>query len=108
MLRWVLGLGSALLLCGCFVLDELDAGEKIMDSHSPTRSAEAEAPAAPAADGEAAGPPTGQAWWSKSRSLGERVEAEPGDPKAPIRCRIAGGTRFMRRGDCLSQGGREA
>lgn len=101
-------------LTGCFVFDELEAGEKIMDSHSPHRNkkkSEAEE-AATSGTGEEESKPTGQAWWSQARSLNsgpaDDEDADAGDPSAVVRCELAGATRFMRRGDCLSQGGRLA
>ena len=107
MLRLLLVPLAACLLCGCFVFDELEAGERLMEQNSRKPSGDEAPAAANAADGETPGPPTGQAWWSGARSLNAPAEAKPGDPNAPIRCRLGGGTRFMRRGDCLSQGGRE-
>jgi hypothetical protein len=109
MLRLLPVLLLACLCCGCFVFDELEAGEKMMEQNSPKKpGAEAAAATAAAGDAEKPGPPTGQAWWSGARSLNAPAEAKPGDPDAPVRCKLGGGTRFMRRGDCLSQGGREA
>lgn len=97
-------------LAGCFVLDELEAGEKIMDQHSPVDapSKKAKADAAGKSEGEES-EPAGQAWWSQARSLNTGPAAEDADgddPAAVVRCELGGSTRFMRRGDCLSQGGR--
>ena len=107
MLRALLSLAAAGLLCGCFVFDELDAGEKMMEQNSPrakkAKAAESEAQAKAAGK---PGTPGGSAWWSEARSLNGPVESDPGDPNAPVSCKIRGASRFMRRADCLSQGGR--
>jgi hypothetical protein len=103
MVRVILLLAVCLLGSGCFVFDEIDAGQAIMEKNSPKKpAAEAEG----AKPGEAA-KPTGSAWWSSARSIdtGPAHTADAGDPNAPVACKIAGGARFMRRGDCLSQGG---
>lgn len=97
---------ASTLLCGCFVLDELDAGNAILDEHRGTKPV-AESEAKPGAEGEKPGPPTGTQWWSKARSLNRSAQpaTDAGDPDALVRCRIAGSQRFMRRVDCASQGG---
>ncbi|MEM7410289.1 MAG: hypothetical protein AAF430_08655 [Myxococcota bacterium] len=109
-MRWCLLLLIAGLCSGCFVLDELDAGTEIMDAHTPVKEGDAptkSAGGAPGQDGEEAGPPTGQAWWSGAKSLNTAPqEPEAGDPNALVSCRLGNGTRFMRRSDCVSQGGR--
>ena len=91
---------ALLVLCaglsGCFVFDELDAGEKIMEQNAKAQPAAA--PAQPAA-----APQAGAGWWANAKSLGDA----PSDSKnPPVACTIGGSTRFMRRSDCLSQGGR--
>ena len=91
---------ALLVLCvglsGCFVFDELDAGEKIMEQNAKAQ------PAAPAAQ-PAAAPQAGAGWWANAKSLSDA----PGDGKNPaVACAIGGSTRFMRKSDCLSQGGR--
>lgn len=95
------------LLCGCFVFDELDAGEKMMEQNSP-RAKTAAAAGKPAAGkpADADATPAGEAWWSTARSLDARAETDPGDPDAAVSCRLRGATRFMRRADCVAQGGR--
>ena len=54
-------------LAGCFVFEELEKGEKIMEQHTPVdaKSKKADAEAAEAEEGESAGP----SWWSQARSL---------------------------------------
>ncbi len=99
----------ALLGSGCFVFEELDKGNEILDSHSPTRSKAAREKAA-------AGQPAGQpgdpkedpkarekAWWQSARTLSRADEKPSKDPS--VRCRLGGGVRFTRQTDCLTQGG---
>jgi hypothetical protein len=104
MLRAIPLLAACFLLAGCFVLDELDAGREIMDKNSPQE----EKPAAEAAPAEAK-PPTGSDWWSSAKSISrgpdDGEDTDTSDPTQLVSCRISGATRFMRRGDCLSQGG---
>jgi len=89
-----------LVLCvctsGCFVFDELDSGKKIMEQNAAAKPAAAPAPAAPAHQ-------TGSGWWANAKSLSD-TPAEPGKDPA-VACAVGGSTRFMRRSDCLSQGG---
>ncbi len=90
-----------LMLCawmsGCFVFDELDAGQKMLEQHSPKKPGAAPAQKAPA-------PKAGAGWWANAKSLGDA----PGDAgnHPVVACAIGGSTRFMRKSDCLSQGGR--
>jgi hypothetical protein len=97
----------ALLGSGCFVLDELDAGNEIMDSHSATRNKNAKAAAEKAAaekQGEPQDPKERQkTWWDSATSLSSADQAPKEDPH--IRCRIEKSERFMRQSDCLTQGG---
>ena len=92
---------ALLVICvcasGCFVFDELDAGEKIMEQNAAAKPAPA--PAQPAAAHQ-----TGSGWWANAKSLRD-TPAEPGNDPA-VACEIRGSTRFMRKSDCLSQGGR--
>jgi len=103
MARLLCLLAACLLLSGCFVFDEIDAGMEMMEKTGP-QPPKQEAPD-PGADAKK---PSGQEWWSNAKSLSaEDAEAvPPGDPKQLVTCRIGGGSRFMRRGDCVSQGGK--
>jgi hypothetical protein len=102
-------LAVLLLACvlgsGCFVFDEIDEGKAMLKSpkdKSDAKVAAAKAKAgAPAAKG-------GKDWWASAKSIEAPADAEPGDPNTPVSCQLHGSTRFMRRGDCLSQGGRPA
>jgi hypothetical protein len=97
---------ALLVLClgisGCFVFDELDAGDKILEQNK----AKPADPAATADAQKAAGAPAGDAWWAKAKSLSDTPAAASDDPA--ITCEIGRSVRFMRKSDCLSQGGRPA
>jgi hypothetical protein len=96
-----------LLIClftsGCFVFDEIDKGNKILDKNF-SKKAEAK-PAPPAAAANA--PKTGSGWWASAKSLTGPVSDEGGNDPA-VSCQVGGSTRFMRKSDCLSQGGKPA
>jgi hypothetical protein len=99
---------AATLSSGCFVFDEIDKGQELMDSHSATRNkdAKAKAAAADAKDGDAPATPEEKKkqWWASATSLSTADQAPKKDPH--IRCRIERDERFMRQSDCLSQGGK--
>jgi len=100
--RFLSLLAICLLASGCFAFDEIDKGMESMNK-GPKKEA---APAKPAPGEE--GKPTPESWWASAKSLNtapDAEEAEAGDPKTPVHCRVDGSIRFMRRGDCLSQGG---
>ena len=92
-----------LLVCafasGCGVFDEVDAYTAAPPKNQPG------APGAKAGAAQAGtpGPPAGDAWWATAKSIDGKPAGE-GDG-AVISCRVGKATRFMRRGDCLSQGG---
>ncbi len=87
---------------GCFVLDELDAGEKEMARYRPNTQEEPANPKAGEDGGEK--PPSYQdqlnQWWGEARSL----DAQDIDDSI-VRCRLAGATQFMSRDDCAARGG---
>ena len=109
-MRWILVVALLASLCqGCFVLEELDKGQQIMDQHSPRAREKAaqqeEASAAPRAGAkQEEGTLDGlKKWWKKKR--------EPAPPKrdpddGAVRCQIAGTTHFTRKSDCMLRGGR--
>jgi hypothetical protein len=96
-----------LLVCafasGCGLFDEIDAYTSEPAKTQPTAPGATPAANAGAAPAGAPGPPAGEAWWATAKSLDGRPAGE-GDG-AVISCRVGKATRFMRRGDCLSQGG---
>ena len=79
----------ALLCCGCFAFEEIEAGQELMDSHSP-KSAEPEPePEAPLYTA-AARPEPGwserlQEWW---RDVREEAPTPPDPNDALVRCAL--------------------
>jgi hypothetical protein len=96
MARVIVLLLACVFASGCFVFDELDKSEKIMDDLSPAKPAAAPAENAPAAQG-------GAGWWTNAKSL-SGLPAGDGESQV-VACAIGKTTKFMRKGDCLSQGG---
>jgi hypothetical protein len=100
MIRWFVLLLACSFATGCFVFDELDKGAKIMDQHTPKKAAEA--PPAQKAPAQ-----TGSGWWANAKPLsGPPSDADGKNPA--VACKVSGSTRFMRKADCLSQGGQPA
>ena len=96
------------LSTGCFVFDEIDKGQKIMEQHSG-RGAHPPADAEPAVD-EGSGEDEGQgllarlqAFWEERRA-GSEPERSPDDEI--VTCELGGDTTFTYESDCLSRGGR--
>jgi len=106
--RLLLSLLLACLLQGCFVFEELDKGEALMDAHRPKKpeAAKSSAPVARAGK-EEPGPLAGlsqslQDWW-KAKSEPAAPQRDPAD--VPVRCEIDGRMSFTRRSDCQLRGG---
>lgn len=98
----------AMLASGCFVFEELEKGDKILDAHSPTRSAaakkKAEEEAAAAGKQPADAGEKKKNWWETARTLSSAEKKPSEDPH--VRCRLDGKERFMLQSDCLTQGGK--
>jgi hypothetical protein len=103
-------LASALLAGpGCFVLDELDKGNAMMDKRVAARRGErppATATPAPSKPASRAGSVTADAtarlesWWNEARSLA------PGSrPEGVVRCRANGQEVYTREASCAARGG---
>jgi len=84
---------------GCFVLDELDAGQAFLDKTGSATKKKAETPVAEAQDGQK--PHSSEAeWWKKARSLSSgNVDA------SIVRCQLHSASQFMRRSECEARGG---
>jgi hypothetical protein len=99
----VLVLIVALTLCGgCFVLDEIDAGQKEMDRYGGRNKAKA-GEAAAKSEEEPSPAQRARAWWDKARTI------TPGSDDAKsdiVSCKLGGATRFMSQIDCQNSGGR--
>lgn len=93
----------ALALTGCWVLDELDDGNKKMDLYMKKKPEQEEPPAAPLAS-----LPTG-----KRQRVGDYFASQknpktftPGSVSSDIvKCKLGGATQFMKQTECLSRGG---
>jgi hypothetical protein len=102
-------------LCqGCFVFEEIEKGQQIMDQHSPKVRAmkeqkEKETAASKTARAGARQEEEGgilddlQQWWQKSR---EPAPPERGPDDVVVRCQIGGSMHFMRKSNCKIRGGR--
>ena len=100
----VLALTTCLGL-GCFVLDELDSAEKLLDSPSFSKKQQKKKPEVPerpqaAPEKDHADRPSVGEWWKKTRSL---TSGEVSDEL--VKCELGGATQFMRRPNCLARGG---
>ena len=100
----------ALIACltqGCFVWEELEKGEAIMDAHRPRNLDDANEPAAVAPLEEEPGLVASlsqklQAWWTSVRQP-SAPERDPND--VTVRCEINGRMHFTRKSDCNLRGG---
>lgn len=93
----------ALPLAGCFVLDELDQGSKIMDEHSKGAKKKDEEAAAPVAGKKGAI----DAYFREEEEDGTTKSFAPGEvSEGIVSCTIGGSTQFMTRQDCAARGGR--
>ncbi len=97
-MRAILASLAACLLCGCFVMDELDAADAQLGKATPkeTESGATGAQTAQAGEGEEK-----ESWWDKARTISsEEVSSEI------VGCDLPGGRQFMKREDCQVRGGR--
>ena len=97
---------TTILGLGCFVFDELDAAEDLMDKPGFSDKQQQQKKPDPLPQSEAA-PEKGRAdrpsvgdWWKKTRSL---TPGKVGDEF--VRCELGGTTQFMRWPNCLARGG---
>ena len=101
MVRAIALLIACVSVSGCFVFDELDKGNKILDDNF---SGGKKASAKP--EEKTAAPKAGAGWWANAKSL-SGPPTDDGNGKNPVvACLVGKATKFMRRDDCLSQGGR--
>ena len=89
---------------GCFVLDELDAGEKEMARYGKNKKKPEEPVAAQPDEESQENLPSYQdqlnQWWGEARSL----DVQDIDDSI-VRCQLDGTAQFMSRDDCESRGG---
>ena len=89
----------AAALSGCWVLDELDAGNKKMDEYSGKKP---EATAEEAAPAPRKGPRVGEYFASQKNAR----TFTPGSVSSGIvSCKLKSGTQFMKQEECVNRGG---
>jgi hypothetical protein len=93
-------------LSGCFVIDEIDKGQKFLDDHSPKAKKKVET------DDEKAAPVAGKkgaidAYFRAEEEDGTTKSFAPGEvSEGIVACKLAGSTQFMKRENCSARGGR--
>lgn len=97
-----------MVLSGCFVFEEIDAGMEIMDAHTPSENKEKREQAkAQAQDGEK--PATYQesveSWWKDAKSLSSSPDERAASDDPVVPCNHAGKQVYTRRSDCIARGG---
>lgn len=93
---------ASTLCWGCFVLDEIDAGQREMDRYG-SKGKGATAEAAAAKEQEPSPAQRAREWWNKARTFEPRSE----DAKSDIvSCKVDGSIRFTNEADCQNSGGR--
>jgi hypothetical protein len=98
---------ASTLCWGCFVFDEIDAGQKEMDRYGSKNkgSGEAAAPGKSEKTETASPQERMRQWWNSARTFSPRAE----DAKSDIvSCKLDGAVRFMSQTDCQNSGGRAA
>jgi len=113
MTRRMLAIAWIALLCaplsGCFVLDELDSGKKVMDAHSAKKPGEKEAGAkdeTPAAAAAPGGKNAIDTYFRAEEEDGTTKTFAPGAvSEGIVSCKIGGSTQFMTRENCAARGG---
>jgi hypothetical protein len=101
---------ASFLCSGCYVWDELGKGEEIMDQHfSNSGKNQHKTEAQQRAEQRKAEVPTPREkmaeWWEKAKTLGPLAEQEGDD--GIVYCDLGQESRFVRRSDCATLGGRE-
>jgi hypothetical protein len=88
-------------LSGCWVVEELDKGKKLMDDHSPKPKAEKEAPVAKQVGGALDG------YFGAEEKEGTTKTFAPGQvSEGIVGCKLGGKLQFMKREECAARGGR--
>ena len=115
MLRLFLTLLASACLSGCFVLEELESGDAIIEQHSVGLRQQRNDAAEAEAEALAAKPPPGlvpkkpgvgdklQALW---RDALEEARPTPDPSDVVVQCEVAGSVLFSRKSDCQLRGGR--
>jgi hypothetical protein len=96
---------------GCFVADELDSGEQIMNHNSARAKNKKPEPAQTAGNEsgstlESLRNMSSGAFGSMKEKIEEATKKEPDPSNTIVQCRVDGRTEFKRKYDCQSLGGR--
>ena len=91
----------AVTLSGCWVLDELDSGNKKMDMYNPNK-ANSEAAAAEPAPAARKGPRASEYFASQKNA---RTFTPGSSPSGIVTCKLKSGTQFMKQEECINRGG---
>jgi hypothetical protein len=91
------------LFFGCFIFDEIDAGQKEMDRYDGKSKAAKEKATETAKKDEPSAKDRARAWWDKARTFSPRSDDESSDI---VSCSIDGAIRFMSQTDCQNSGGK--
>lgn len=103
LLAIALCLGFAASLSGCWVIDEIDKGKKLMDDHSPKAKKEekAAAPAKVAAQNGAL-----DNYFNQEAQKGTTKTFSPGQmSEGIVACKVGGATEFTTKENCAAKGG---
>ncbi len=99
---------ACLWLCGCFVLEEIDAGMTFMEEHSPEETKEEPPERSWSRSSETARSSRRESedWWSRARSLAPGTTTEASSDI--VRCEVGSSVQYTNRTDCKLRGGRAA
>jgi hypothetical protein len=110
MLRRISCVLIAGLCWGCFVFDEIDAGQKWMDDHSPNAERRGEEAPPATALASARKPKSEPGMGDKLKQWWAKVTEPPPPPPDPndviVRCQLGAATHFTRKNECLLRGGK--
>jgi hypothetical protein len=91
-------------LSGCWVIEEIDKGQKWMEDHSD-KSKKKDDAAAPTAT--VAKPGALDAYFREQDEEGSTKSFTPGQvSEGIVACKLGGSTQFMKKEDCAARGGR--
>ncbi len=97
-------------LPGCFVFDELRAGQELMEAHSPRKQEPKQSPY-PSYQRPQQKEPEGfeavvadvKAWWKKAS---QKPPPQRSKDDVPVKCEIGGRIHFMYKSVCNTRGGK--
>jgi hypothetical protein len=108
-MRVLIVIAASFFCFGCFVLDEIDAGQKEMDRYTAKSSKPSDAKTTDGKAKSGGEQPTpmerAKQWWSSARTFSPREDDATSDV---VQCKVDGKIRFMSKSDCSNSGGRIA